>query len=79
MGTNTVPKSLRHNDNLFDLPLPEIIFLIYLYQRATSNVTGCNHCVKILSGMCILSASKSAAMAARALEWKEDIGARAAD
>ena len=69
MGSNKVTESLRHNDNLFDLPL----------NRETSNGTGCNHFVQAFSCMCILSASKSAAMAARVLEWPAEIGARAVD
>ena len=57
MGTNGVTESLRHNEILVDLPL----------QKDISNYTGYNHFVRTFSSMYILSASKSADMAARAL------------
>ena len=68
MDTNEVTESLRHNDILVDLPL----------QKETSNDTGCNHFVRTFSSMYILSSSKSADIAARALKWKAGIGARTA-
>ena len=68
MGANEVTESLRHNENFVDLPL----------QKDTSSDTGCNHFVRTCSSMYILSASKSADMAARALKWKAGIGARTA-
>ena len=68
MVTNEVTESLRHNEILADLPL----------QKETSNDTGCNHFVQAFSSMYILSASKSADMAAKVLKWKAGIGARTA-
>ena len=68
MGTNELTESLLHNEILVDLPL----------QEERSKDTGCNQFLPTFSSMYRLSALKSADMAAIALKWKAEIGARTA-
>ena len=60
MGTNEVAESLHHNENLFDLPL----------QRIHLTIPVAIDTERYLSCLCVISASKSAAMAVSAAQVK---------
>ena len=58
MGTNEATESLCHDENLFDIQ----------FERYTLNETGHFPSYKYFSSMCVLSVSKSAAIAACAAQ-----------